>query len=215
MSHLFREVDEEVRRDRVVQLWRQYWKYVLAGALLALLVAGAVVGWQEYREAQLRADGERFSHALSELEAGQAAAAADSFALLASEGTAGYAVLAQLREAEALVQAGDGEAAVIVYDRLAADGGADDVYRELAALYAAELRIDKAPLDEIEQRLAPLAASGSPWRFLAQELLAVANLRAGRSETAREALAGLAQDPELPLGSRRRVNEMLAALGGP
>jgi hypothetical protein len=215
VSHLFREVDEEVRRDRAIRLWRRYWKFVVAGAFLAILAAAAVVGWREYQEAQLRADGERFNQALSELEAGQAAAAADSFAGLASEGTAGYAVLARLREAEALVKAGDKEAAVVVYDRLADDGGADDVYRELAALYAAQLRIDKAPLDEIEQRLAPLATSGTPWRFLAQELLAVANLRAGRTEAARAALAGLAQDPELPFGSRRRVNELLATLGGP
>src|ERR1700761_3678607 len=43
LSDIFSEVEEEVRRERFEQLWKQYGDYVIAGAALVVI---AVAGWQ-------------------------------------------------------------------------------------------------------------------------------------------------------------------------
>ena len=43
MADIFREIDEEVRRDKAAELWKKYGWVVTSLAVLAVL---AVAGWQ-------------------------------------------------------------------------------------------------------------------------------------------------------------------------
>ena len=43
MSDIFREIDEELRRDNLLKLWSRYGRYIIAVAVFALLVAGGIV----------------------------------------------------------------------------------------------------------------------------------------------------------------------------
>ncbi|MBV9138099.1 MAG: hypothetical protein JO357_13665, partial [Hyphomicrobiales bacterium] len=43
MSDIFREVDEDVRRDRFERIWKQYGNLIVAAALV---VVAAVGGWE-------------------------------------------------------------------------------------------------------------------------------------------------------------------------
>lgn len=213
MSDLLREIEHEVRRDRLIRLWQRYWKRIVAGAAVVVLVAGGVAAWREYRESQRQVWAQHFAAALADLRAGQAEAAAQDFRALGEEASAGYAAMAQLREAEALIRSGDRTGAVAVYDRLAADARVDRVYRDLAALFAAQLLLDTAPREEIDRRLERVAVDGNPWRFLAREIMALAAFRAGELEEARETFAALAEEPGVSLRTQARANEMLAILG--
>ena len=49
MGDIFREVDEELKQDRYEKLWRQYGKYVIAGAVL---IVAAVAGWKAWESHQ-------------------------------------------------------------------------------------------------------------------------------------------------------------------
>ena len=49
MSDIFREIDEELRRENLLKLWSRYGKYVIAVAVLAVLIAGSVVAWREHQ----------------------------------------------------------------------------------------------------------------------------------------------------------------------
>ena len=55
MTDFFREVDEDYRRDRLVQLWTRY-QYLLIGA--AVLIVAATAGWRIYQHFRIQtADG--------------------------------------------------------------------------------------------------------------------------------------------------------------
>ena len=41
MSDIFREIEDELRRDNLRKLWSRYGRYVIAVALLVVLLAGA------------------------------------------------------------------------------------------------------------------------------------------------------------------------------
>ena len=215
MADIFREVDEDIRHERYQKLWRRY-RWYLLGITLALIIAvAAFVIIKEQNEARREDEGRQFAAALGELEAGQPKGAAATFLALADTTDSGYLALARLRAADALVLAGDVTGAVALYDQLSADSRADQLYRELAMLLAAERVLDRAGPDEVMQRLAPLVSGDGPWRPLASELTGIAQMRAGRSDAARDIFAKLSANAGAPGGVRSRAQEFLASLGGP
>ena len=214
MADIFREVDEDLRHERYLKLWRR-WRYWLLGVgVVALGGAVAYVLISNAQENARRDEGRQFAAAMAEIEAGRGGQAAERLALLAGEAETGYAALARLAEADARARRGDVTNAVHAYDTMAGDSRIDPLYRELAALLAAQRLVDRAPLVEISQRLAPLLAGNSPWRLLALELSAIAEMRAGNGEAARALFAELVRDPAAPLGLRQRAAELLVSLGG-
>ena len=213
MADIFREVDEDIRHERYQKLWRRY-RWYLLGITLALIIAvAAFVIIKEQNEARREDEGRQFAAALGELEAGQPKGAAATFLALADTTDSGYLALARLRAADALVLAGDVTGAVALYDQLSADSRADQLYRELAVLLAAERVLDRAGPDEVMQRLAPLVSGDGPWRPLASELTGIAQMRAGRSDAARDIFAKLSANAGAPGGVRSRAQEFLASLG--
>jgi hypothetical protein len=214
-DEFIREVDDAVRQDRWLKLWNAYGVYAV-GAVAAVVVGTAAgVGWQAYQQSQRQAEAERYMAAADLLRQDQPAEAAAAFAALAGDSDSGYAVLARLRAAQALGQAGDAAGKVTVLDQLAADDAAAPIYRELGELLAVQEQFAEGTPDNLTSQLKELTASGSPWRYSALELSALAQLRAGDTEAARETLASLVDDPRTPPNLGRRAGELLSALGGP
>jgi len=213
VADIFREVDEEVRKDRAKALWQRYgiYVYIVVGALI--LGTGANQYWRHYQESKRFEESAAFQEAAAAADKRQDEAI-QAFARLAAAGDTGYAVIARLREAAALAEKGDLDGAVAAWDVLAADGGADDVYRGLARLLAAMHLADTGAPDMVARRLQPLAAPGNPWRYTARELQAVLALRQGKRDEARDLLQSLADDAGTPAGGRARVEALLAALDG-
>lgn len=214
MSDIFREVDEEVRHERLFKLWRKYGNYVVAAVVAVALGVGGSVGWKQYRLNQGLAEGAEFAATLALLREGQPALAAERFAVLADDAGAGYAALARLREAEALAAAGDTDGALAALERLAADDRADRALRDLAGLLAVLQMIDGGASDALGQRLEPLMQDGSSWRASARELGALVAFRRGERARAREIFTGLAADASAPAAVRGRAAEFLAILDG-
>ncbi|MSO65643.1 MAG: tetratricopeptide repeat protein [Alphaproteobacteria bacterium] len=214
MADIFREVDEDVRRERFEKLWKAYGKYILAAVALVVLAAVATVAWQGYIKSRREATGERFAQALTQARTGAAGDAATAFEQIAAGTRGGYRALAILQEAAAYIRAGEQAKAVSAYDRLAADGDVDKVLRDLGALLAALHSMDSGREDDVRRRLELLAREGSTWRYSARELLALLTLRGGDSARAKEQFLTLTDDLSAPPGIRARASELLRALGG-
>jgi hypothetical protein len=211
VSDIFREVDEEVRREQLKKLWDRYGNYVVAAAVL--LVA-AVAAWRAYMwwEAKKAAEtGAAFEAAATLAETGKRSEAEAAFAKIAADGTAGYRHLARMREAAELAQ-GDAKAAIAAYDQITADRAVGPVLQDLAALRAAALLIDTGALAEAQRRLEPLAANDRTFRHTAREFLVLAAWRAGDTTAAKRWFDLIMTDAQTPAATRSRV-EMLMAVG--
>ena len=214
MADIFREVDEDLRHERYLKLWRR-WRYWLLGVgVVALGGAVAYVLLADAKESAHQAEGRQFAAAIAGIEAGRGAEATDLLAALAADAESGYAGLARLAEGDARARRGDISGAILVYDLVAGDSRLDPLYRELGTLLAAQRLVDRASVAEVNQRLAPLLAGSSPWRPLAAELSAIAEMRAGNEGAARALFAELVRDQAAPLGQRQRAAELLMSLGG-
>ena len=215
MADIFREVDEDIRKERYEKLWKRY-RWWLLGITLALIIAvAAYVIIKEQNDARHIDEGRQFAAALGELEAGRLKSSADKFLALADSTDSGYLALARLRAADVLVQASDITGAIALYDELARDSRADLLYRELAILLAAEQLLDRAGPEEVMQRLALLVSGDGPWRSLASEITGIAQIRAGRNDAARAIFTELSDDARAPNGVRSRAQEILTSLSSP
>ncbi len=210
MADIFQEVDEEVRREQLKKLWDRYGTYFIAACVLVVVGVGAWRGYEWWQAKRAGESGAAFEQAVSLAEAGKTQDAEAAFAKLATDGTAGYRVLARLREAAA-VAATDRPAAVKDYDEIAADRSAGKVIADLAALRAGFLLVDHAPYSEMRTRLEPLTGADRAFRHSARELLALSAWKAGDVAAARQWTDMIVTDPQTPASARSRA-EILSAL---
>jgi hypothetical protein len=205
VSDIFQEVDEEVRRERLEQLWKRYGNYIIAAAILVLACIGAWRGYIYWEERKAAEAGAAYEAASALADAGKHSEAEAAFAKLGNEGTAGYRSLARFREA-AQLGLSDPKAAVAAYDALAKNASLGPSMRDLATVRAALLLVDTAQYQELRTRLEPLTATDRPFRHSARELLAFAAWRAGDSTAARQWIDAVIGDPTTPGSIRTRVD---------
>lgn len=213
MSDIFREVDEEVRREKAAQFWGKYQNAIIA---LAILVVSAAGGWRYYQyhtRTAAEAAGLEFQDAILLAGSGKSKEAQEAFEKIAKEGPAGYAMLAKMRAANEIA-ARDKADAIKAFDAIAATNGADPVLREAAQIRAAMLAVDTASFDDMKKRLEPLSRTSSSFRFTALELLAIAAIKAKEFDAATGWLDVLVAAPNAPESVRRRANAMQGLIAG-
>jgi hypothetical protein len=211
VSDIFHEVEEEVRRERYEQLWKEYGDYVVAaGAFLIIAVAGWQL-WQAYEQrAQARASVE-YGAAVQLLQTGQAPAAAEAFGKLASDAPGGYAKVSRLQEAGALLAAGRTADAIKLYNEVMS--GNDEILAGVARIRLAWVTVDSSSKTELQSLLAPLTASDNAWNPMAREILAYSDFRDGAIAQALAEYKRLAADKNAPQALHERATAMANFLG--
>jgi len=215
MADIFREIDEEVRRDKAAELWKKYGWVVTSLAGLAVL-AGA--GWQDWLHRGNQASpagGARPEAALEAPRGGGAPPARTIPEGLSAPAPAGSRPTARCRLAAETAKR-DAAAGAAAFDALAADASLDQTSRDLAKLRAGILRVDLSPYAEVKTALEPLASAQGVWRHTAREFLGIAALKANLFEDAGRWFDAAITDPQAPAALRQRVELYLALVrGGP
>jgi len=217
LPDIFDEVSEDLRAERAQLLLRRYAPLIIAVAVVIIATAG---GWQVWRWRQAKEDvaaGQLYLAAMN-LEAVPAAstdpkAVIAQFGAVAKDAPEGYRTLARLQTAALEAKNGDQHAALTLWNDVATDESADPLLRDLANLLWCQNQIDSGDPEFLAGRLKALAEPGNAWRPLAEEQLAMLDLRQGKTATAKSALTRLSQDITAPEGVRRRASALLAQLG--
>jgi hypothetical protein len=213
-ANFLREIDEELRRDRLMKLWERYGVYAVAAAILLIAAIGGWRAWQWHEARESAKAGAQFEQAVTLSDAGKQVEAEKEFAAIAKDAPSGYRMLARLQLAG---DAGAKNAAegVKAFDEIATDSSIDPVLRELAKVRAVFLLVDTAPVSEIAARVEPLTAKSAPFHNSAKEALALSYYRAGDRAKARALYAEILADPEVSpsLANRAQVMQTLTAEG--
>ncbi|MBL4665787.1 MAG: tetratricopeptide repeat protein [Sneathiella sp.] len=212
MSDIFSEVDEDVRKDKSLELWKVYGKYVIGAAVCVVATTAAVVGWNNYQLTQAQSQGRQMESASKLVSATKFAEASEAYAALAANGSKGYQALARLRQASALIAAGNGTEGVAVYDALAASD-ADEEFKAAAKIMAGYYLIDNGTPEQVRARVTGVETAGNIWASSAQELLALSALKEGKKDEAIKILSGLKDDANAVTGVKARATQLLQALG--
>ncbi|MFN0263264.1 tetratricopeptide repeat protein [Tepidamorphus sp. 3E244] len=210
MTDFFREVDEELRRERMNDVWKRFGPIIMGVAVLIVLATAGYRFWEWYQARTAGAAGEAYVSAVRDNDDNpqQMEAALEELA----EGGTGFEDLARMRIAAARGQAGDVDGAVAAYDDIAADSGVDDRVRELARIRAANLLIDTASLADMNARIGGLTGEDAPMRHSAREILGLTAYRNGDYAEAAEQFDAIIADSGAPQDMRSRVELMQSLL---
>ena len=201
------EVNEEVRRDRMFNLFRRYgW---IAVAAVLLLVGGAA--WNEWRASQEQAQTEAMGDAIVaalNLETASARAAA----LQEIEVTQASAIV-QLLSAAQLASDDRGDEAVAQLTAVQSNEALPLIYRQIAEFKSLVIADAGQSVETRRNGFEDLSSSGSALRVLSEEQLALLDIGANDVGGALVRLQRLLEDSEITPGVRRRVTQLITALG--
>jgi hypothetical protein len=207
LSDIFREVEEDVRREKLEKFWKAYGDYVIALAALIIIGIAGFELWQRYEASQRDKASVAFSAAQ---RISDPKAAAVAFADLAKTAPKGYALLARLEQAHSLLATGQTREALAIYKQIADEdksgAGAVARLREGWALADTSSRAD------LETLLAPLRQPSGAWAQLADEILAYSDYRNNQMTKATDEFNALANDTNSPQQLRVRARAMAAFL---
>lgn len=210
-DNIFREVDEELRSDRMRALWRRIAPFVIGAAVAIVAVVAINEGWSWYTNSQSARSSEELYAALASADKDDLTAAQAELDTLAANGSGGYPVLAEFAKASLLAKSGDTAGAVAAYDALA-NAQSNVRLRELALLQAATLLVDTGTLADVEARVGTIATEDNPMRRVARELIGLAQFKAGDATAAKTSFEAVLNDPLAQEGIRNRVAYYIAQM---
>ena len=213
MSDIFREIDEEVRREKAAAIWSKYSTVFIAIAVVAVVGVAGWQFWQHQERQKAEAVGAKFESAIRAARDGNGSEAEATLTELSANAPAGYRQLARFRLAGEVGKR-DPAAGAAAFDALANDGSLDANYRDLARLRAGLLRVDLVPYAELRPALEPLAAQAGNWRHSAREALGLAALKANLYEDAGRWFDAIVTDAQTPPALRQRVELYLTLVRG-
>jgi hypothetical protein len=191
---LLREVDEELRRDRMRKLWRQSAPYVFGAAAGVILLVAGYEGWNWWTSSNASRSADQFYAAAAAADGADLAAAQAALDEVIAQGSGGYPALAQFRSASLLAQQGKIDEAVAAYDALATNQTSTHL-RELALVMGANLLIDSGDVAAVTQRVGGSIVPESPMRNAAREVLGLAQYKSGDLDAAMITLQAILDDP--------------------
>lgn len=212
MDDIFKEVDEELREERLTKIWKRIGPYVIGILSGTIIITSAVIGYREYDETQRQNWGVQFAEAMNLSEEGNWQESLDLFETLTEKTNLGYKTLSLFQAASLYARNGNKEKALEIYQSLENEA-LDENFRDLATLMLIYLQFDNADPEILEKRIEKLASKGNPWYYNAVELKGFLFAKQKNKEKQIEIFNILSKDNKAPEGVRTRANDMLAILG--
>ena len=211
MVDVFGEVDEEIRSDRLHNFLKRAWPVFVGVMVVCLLVVIAVWGVDKYRSVQSAKASQAYSDALDTQTKGDAAKAYDQFGEVA-KGSGAYASLALMQQAGIRMDQNKPAEAAALFDKAAAASSKVAMIADAASLKAAYALLDTAPLNQMVERLTPLAKPERPYHAQAREALAMAKIVAGQTKEAKADLVALGLLSDTPDSMRQRAQAIVSLI---
>lgn len=210
-DNIFREIDEELRSDRLRALWRRTMPYVIGAAIGVVAVVAVNEGWTWYHANNAAQSSDELYKAFDLIDGGDLVAAQTQLDTLVASGSGSYPMLARFRQAGVLARAGDLSEAVAAYDALATSQS-DPRLRELALVLAGSLLVDSGTVADVEARVGTIAVEGNPLRNAAREALGLAQHKAGDYTAAQASFEAVLNDPLAQNTVKSRMSYYLAQM---
>lgn len=209
-----REVDEEYRRDQMMNIGRRYGRLVIGVIVVGLLALAGWLYYQNHTTGMAGKRGEDYDAALQLLQQNQPGQALPALDKVAQGKDDGYAALSRIIEGNLLAQRNDAKGAVAKFAAVVNDKTVEQPFRDLALVRQTAIEFDTLKPDVVIQRLGTLANPDSPWFGTAGEMVAAAYLKAGNRAAAGKLFAQIAQGGEtVPESIRQRAVQLAGVLG--
>jgi hypothetical protein len=208
-----REVDENLRRDQIRDLFKRYGSWLIAALVLFLVASGGYIWWLQHRQNVSEAHVEQLAEIYKDVGSGNVAQAPKQLDELSKSGSKAVRASAQFTRAALAIQQGDLKLATAKYREIAGDGSLPQAYRDAALIRQTALEFDQLQPTVVISRLEPLARPGNAWFGTAGEMTALALIKQGKKQEAGRLFVAIARDKDAPESVRARAIQIAGSLG--
>jgi hypothetical protein len=208
-----REVDENLRRDRMRDFAKKYGNWIGVAVVLFLAGSGGAIWWQQHQVQRSERQVEEISAIYRDVGAGKIGDAPKRLDKLGESGSRAIRASALFTAAAVALQQNDPKLAIAKYREIAGDSGLPQSYRDAALIRQTALEFDQIKPDEVVSRMSPFAKPGDPWFGTAGEMTALAMIKQGKKQEAGRLFAAIAKDKSVPDAIRARAVQIAGSLG--
>lgn len=205
-----REVDEDVKNDNFKELWKKYGAYIVAFVVIAVTAAVCFDRIKLWKIQQNQLKTENYMAAAQLKENPEETLAA--LQKISTDEDNIFADFAKLQIANVLLTQEKNDEALATLQALADDKNADRAVRDVALIKLASYKVDMISKAELEQLLQPVLTENTSWAPLANDLLAMAAIKEGDIETAKEIYGKILKTKDLPEEFKNKIQDMLTSI---
>ena len=211
MSEEFiKEVDEDIKEEKRVKLWKKLIPYVISFSLTIILLTSGFVFWKNYTRNINQTLGDDFTASVDLANEDDTDAALLALDRIVDEGSDGYATIAKMKKASLLIDKGLSDEGLSIYLDLERNA-VDQSFRDIATILYVLNSMDKIAPETLLKKIEPLENS-IVWQSSALELKAFIFLKNNNKKLAKETFQSILNLKTSPSSLSTRARNMVEYL---
>jgi len=195
MSDILRQVDEELRQDRLLNLWRRSRVYLIGGLILLI---GSVLGYQINKSVNQSFYEDEVEKYISSSDLVDFNQTIENLSKIESSNQLLISDIAQIKIAAILMENGKIQESKNTLLEIINEGKTDTILTDLAIYFYLMSSLNDMPLDEINKYLTNNKLENSSFKYLFKETIAIKNLLVGNIKLSKEKFDELINDDNTP-----------------
>ena len=195
MSDILRQVDEELRQDRLLNLWRRSRVYLIGGLILLI---GSVLGYQINKSVNQSFYEDEVEKYISSSDLVDFNQTIENLSKIESSNQLLISDIAQIKIAAILMENGKIQESKNTLLEIINEGKTDTILTDLAIYFYLMSSLNDMPIDEINKYLTNNKLENSSFKYLFKETIAIKNLLVGNIELSKEKFDELINDINTP-----------------
>lgn len=199
MANIFREVDEDIRKERYINLFRKYGVYVIA---IIVIIVGTLAGIQFYSGYQVNKNEMLFAEYINIIENNSD----DTLEKLSDSGNTSNLFLNGmylLKRSDLLVASGQIDQATLLLSEAIGNNTLNKIHNDVAIYKLLMINIETLSIEEIKSYQNKLISEVDAF-YLTEELIAIKFLIEGQKEDAIKKFSELSTNNSVPIEIKNR-----------
>ena len=199
MANIFREVDEDIRKERYINLFRKYGVYVIA---IIVIIVGTLAGIQFYSGYQVNKNEMLFAEYINIIENNSD----DTLEKLSESGNTSNLFLNGmylLKRSDLLVASGQIDQATLLLSEAIENNNLNKIHNDVAIYKLLMINIETLSIEEIKSYQNKLISEVDAF-YLIEELIAIKFLIEGQKEDAIKKFSELSANNSVPIEIKNR-----------
>jgi len=199
MANIFREVDEDIRKERYINLFRKYGVYVIA---IIVIIVGTLAGIQFYSGYQVNKNEMLFAEYINIIEKNSD----DTLEKLSDSGDTSNLFLNGmylLKRSDLLVASGQIDQATLLLSEAIENNALNKIHNDVAIYKLLMINIETLSIEEIKSYQNKLISEVDAF-YLTEELIAIKFLIEGQKEDAIKKFSELSTNNSVPIEIKNR-----------
>ncbi len=206
MSDVFRQIDDDLRKDKVKRLWKNYGLYTI---ILFSIIVLSIIGYQIYLGSKANYNEKLVERYLKSSINENYEFSINEFNEIGEQNNKLLSGLALLRSANLAFELGKYEYGEEILLNLAFNKNIDKLIRDISLYFYLIYNIDEMNIEEIQSFISEMKINDSKLQFLYKEILAIKYLINDNGKEATKLFEEIIKDPNSPENLKTRSKKLI------